>query len=157
MNDVVKPDQPGSVLFCCDHNSVRSPMAEAILKAHIGKAIYAQSAGVVHERDIDGFAVAVCKEIEIELERHQTRSFEELSETGDEIESYDLIIAMSPKAYEMAKQIFHDQSEKVEYWPIADPMAQGDALHHETRDAILDEYRKVRDSIHQHIVKRFPI
>ncbi len=55
---------PTSVLFCCDYNAVRSPMAEAIAKKFYGKRIYVQSAGVKNELEVDGFSVAVCAEIE---------------------------------------------------------------------------------------------
>ena len=35
---------PGSILFCCDHNSVRSPMVEALMKKLYGRGAYVQSA-----------------------------------------------------------------------------------------------------------------
>ena len=37
---------PHSILFCCDHNAVRSPMAEGMMKQFYGRAAYVQSAGV---------------------------------------------------------------------------------------------------------------
>ena len=37
---------PSSVLFACTWNSIRSPMAEALLKHHRGKQIYVDSVGV---------------------------------------------------------------------------------------------------------------
>ncbi len=44
------PDQkqvlPQSVLFCCDQNAVRSPMAEGIMKKFYGHDVYVQSAGI---------------------------------------------------------------------------------------------------------------
>ena len=46
--------QPQSVLFACDHNSIRSPMAEGLLKQHIGTSIFVQSAGVKGDMEIDG-------------------------------------------------------------------------------------------------------
>ncbi len=52
---------PSSVLFCCDHNSVRSPMAEGLMKKLYGRQAYVQSAGVKNDREIDGFTVAVCQ------------------------------------------------------------------------------------------------
>ena len=58
-------DQPQSVLFCCDHNAVRSPMAEALMKKLYGIDIYVQSAGVMNDLEIDGFAIAVCAEIDV--------------------------------------------------------------------------------------------
>ena len=66
--------RPGSVLFCCDHNAVRSPMAEGLMKKAHGHAIYVQSAGILSDLEIDGFAIAVCAEIGVELSRHRTRS-----------------------------------------------------------------------------------
>ena len=69
---------PSSVLFCCDHNAIRSPMAEGIMKKLYGRRAYVQSAGVRNDLEVDGFAVAVCDEIGVELSRHRTRSFEEM-------------------------------------------------------------------------------
>ena len=73
MAKVVSP-LPQSVLFCCDHNAVRSPMAEGIMKKLYGMDIYVQSAGVYNDLEIDGFAIAVCQEMGVELSRHRSRS-----------------------------------------------------------------------------------
>ena len=43
---------PKSILFCCDHNAVRSPMAEGMVKRFYGKTIYSQSAGVKNDLEI---------------------------------------------------------------------------------------------------------
>ena len=56
-----------SVLFCCDHNAIRSPMAEGIFKKFYDKRIFVQSAGVKHDSDVDHFAVEVCAEIGVIL------------------------------------------------------------------------------------------
>ena len=37
---------PGSVLFACDRNTIRSVMAEAIMKHLVGHRVYVDSAGV---------------------------------------------------------------------------------------------------------------
>ena len=94
--------QPQSVLFACDHNSIRSPMAEGLLKQHIGTSIFVQSAGVKGDMEIDGFAITVCREVGVELSRHRTRSFDDLMEWGDNLDSYDLIVALSPAAQRRA-------------------------------------------------------
>ncbi len=75
-------DFPSSVLFCCDHNAVRSPMAEALMKKFYGQRAYVQSAGVRNDMEIDGFSIAVCRELGIELERHRSRSFDEMQTFG---------------------------------------------------------------------------
>ena len=74
---------PQSILFCCDHNAVRSPMAEGIMKKLYGTGTYVQSVGVINDLEIDGFSIAVCDEIGVELSRHRSRSFDEMERWGD--------------------------------------------------------------------------
>ena len=47
----------GSVLFCCDHNAIRSPIAEGLAKLYYGKKIFFQSAGILNDLEIDGFVI----------------------------------------------------------------------------------------------------
>lgn len=139
-----------SVLFCCDYNAVRSPMAEGIMKKYYGSRIYVQSAGVKNELDVDGFSVAVCAEIDVELQRHRTRSFQEMEEWGDRIDAYDLIVALSPAAMRQAQEYTRYHALDVEYWPIFDPTGLG-----ETREDKLAAYRQARDQIETRIRARF--
>jgi len=62
------------VLFLCNKNAVRSPMAEAIgrVLAANNKTFEFQSAGV-DPSDIDGFAIAAMSEQKIDLMRHEAR------------------------------------------------------------------------------------
>jgi protein-tyrosine-phosphatase len=145
-----KPDLPGSVLFCCDHNSVRSPMAEGLLKQKVGQSIYVQSAGVKNDLEIDGFCVAVCQEVGVELSRHRVRSMDEMIEWGDDLESYDLIIALSPASQRRALEFTRFAALDVEYWPIIDPTGLGDS-----REDKLAAYRQARDQIAARIKQRF--
>ena len=145
-------DLPGSVLFCCDYNAVRSPMAEGLLKHHAGQSIYVQSAGVKNDLEIDGFAVAVCRELGVELSRHRVRTMDEMVDWGDDLESYDLIVALSPASQRRALEFTRFAALEVEYWPIIDPTGLG-----ESREAKLDAYRQARDQIWARIKARFPI
>ena len=133
---------PQSVLFCCDHNAVRSPMAEGIMKKLYGTGTYVQSVGVRNDMEIDGFAVAVCDEIGVELARHRSRSFDEMEQWGDDLSSFDLVIALSPASQRRALELTRFFHLDVEYWPILDPTGLG-----ETRDAKLVQYRAARDQI----------
>ncbi|TFL16064.1 arsenate-mycothiol transferase ArsC [Jannaschia formosa] len=142
---------PQSVLFCCDHNAVRSPMAEGLMKQMHGMRIYVQSAGVKNDLEIDGFTIAVCDEIGVELSRHRTRSFQEMQEWGDDLEGFDLIVALSPASQRMAQELARHAHIDVEYWPIMDPTGLG-----ETREAKLASYREVRDQIAERLRARFP-
>ena len=143
---------PGSVLFCCDYNAVRSPMAEGLLKHHAGQSIYVQSAGVKNDLEIDGFAVSVCRELGVELSRHRVRTMDEMVDWGDDLESYDLIVALSPASQRRALEFTRFAALEVEYWPIIDPTGLG-----ESREAKLDAYRQARDQIWARIKARFPI
>ena len=141
---------PQSVLFCCDHNSVRSPMAEGIMKRFYGKGCYVQSAGVRNDREIDGFAVAVCREIGVELERHRSRSFDEMNLWGDDLASFDLILALTPASQRRALDLTRLHALTVEYWPILDPTGLG-----EGREARLASYRQARDMIVARLTDRW--
>ena len=143
-------DLPQSVLFCCDHNAVRSPMAEGITKKFYGTGIYVQSVGVKSDLEIDGFAVAVCAEIDVELARHRARSFDELEAWGDDLSSYDLVVALSPASQRRALELTRYFHLEVEYWPIMEPTGLG-----ETREAKLDVYRQSRDQIITRLKDRF--
>ncbi|MRX50450.1 low molecular weight phosphatase family protein [Paracoccus sp. S-4012] len=141
---------PRSVLFCCDHNAIRSPMAEAMMKKFYGRDVYVQSAGVRSELEVDGFAVAVCAELGIELHRHRVRSFEQMRDWGDDLAAYDLIVALSPASQRHALEQTRVNHLEVEYWPVLDPAGLG-----ETREAKLDAYRQTRDQIRVRMLDRF--
>lgn len=141
---------PQSVLFCCDYNAVRSPMAEGIMKKLYGTGTYVQSAGVKSDQDIDGFSIAVCEELGVELSRHRVRSFDEMAEWGDDLGSFDLVIALSPASQRRALELTRVYHLDVLYWPIMDPTGLG-----ETREAKLAAYRQSRDQIRAHLIERW--
>ena len=143
-------DLPQSVLFCCDHNAVRSPMAEGMMKKFYGTETYVQSAGVKGDMEIDGFSIAVCQELDIELSRHRSRSFDEMQEWGDDLSGFDLVVALSPAAQRHALDLTRYFHLDVEYWPVLDPTALG-----EGREQKLESYRQARDQIKARILERF--
>lgn len=135
-------DLPQSVLFCCDHNAVRSPMAEGIMKQLFGTRSYVQSVGVVNDLEIDGFAISVCQEIDVELARHRSRSFEEMEQMGEALSGFDLIVTLSPASQKRALELTRYYHLTVEYWPIMDPTGIG-----ESREQKLNSYRQTRDQL----------
>lgn len=120
------------------------------MKKLYGQRAYVQSAGVRNDMEVDGFSVAVCRELGIELSRHRSRSFEEMAEWGDDLSQYDLIIALSPASQKQALDLTRFYHLDVEFWPILDPTAIG-----ETRDAKLAAYRQARDQIRDRLLARF--
>lgn len=141
---------PSSVLFCCDHNAARSPMAEGLMKKLYGQDAYVQSAGVHNDLEIDGFSVAVCKELGVALERHRSRSFDEMQQWGDDLSGFDLIVALSPASQRRALELTRLYHLEVEYWPILDPTGLGTR-----REEKLDAYRQSRDQILARMLDRF--
>lgn len=120
------------------------------MKKFYGTDTYVQSAGVKGDMEIDGFSIAVCKELGIELSRHRSRSFDEMQEWGDDLSGFDLVIALSPAAQRKALDLTRFFHLDVEYWPILDPTGLG-----ETREQKLDSYRQSRDQIMQRMLDRF--
>ena len=57
---------PGAVLFACTLNSVRSPMAAALMRHLFGKFVYVDSAGA-RAGDLDPMAVEVMEEVGVTL------------------------------------------------------------------------------------------
>ena len=138
---------PSAVLFACTMNSVRSPMAEAILKFLHGKQIYVDSVGV-RSREIDGFAIKVMDEIGIDLTQHKAKTFENLEDNY-----YDLVIPLSPEAQHRAVEMTRVMACKIEFWNIFDPSI----FENEDRDGRLDAYRQIRDQLMAKIKAKFPI
>ena len=117
-------------------------MAEGIMKKLYGTGTYVQSVGVINDLEIDGFSIAVCDEIGVELSRHRSRSFDEMERWGDDLSSFDLIVALSPASQRRALELTRFFHLTVEYWPILDPAGIG-----ETREMKLVSYRQTRDQI----------
>ncbi|MGH6931541.1 MAG: low molecular weight phosphatase family protein [Dongiaceae bacterium] len=138
-------DLPGSVLFCCTMNALRSPMAESMLKLLHGRQVFVDSVGV-RVGELDGFAVAVMDEIGIDIGRHRGKSFDDLEDT-----SFDLIISLSPEAHHRALELTRTMACEVEFWNTFDPsMVEG------SRESRLEAYRDVRDLLIRRIRARFP-
>ena len=117
-------------------------MAEGIMKKLYGTGTYVQSVGVINDLEIDGFSIAVCDEIGVELSRHRSRSFDEMERWGDDLSSFDLIVALSPASQRRALELTRLFHLTVEYWPILDPTGIG-----ENREMKLVSYRQTRDQI----------
>lgn len=120
------------------------------MKKFYGTDTYVQSAGVKSDLDIDGFSIAVCEEIGVELSRHRTRSFDEMAEWGDDLSSFDLVVSLSPASQRRALELTRVFHLDVVYWPIMDPTGLG-----ETRTAKLTAYRQTRDQIVKHLTERW--
>ena len=138
-------DLPGAVLFACNVISVRSPMAEAMMKLLYGFEIYVDSCGVAPKPELDPFVIEVIDELGGDLSHHRPKSFRDLMDT-----SFDLVISLTPEAHHQALELTDGRAMEAIYWPTPDPTtATG------SREQILDAYRGTRDHLRRRIEERF--
>lgn len=136
---------PASVLFACTTNTVRSPMAAAIMRHLHGQRVYVDSCGV-RVSEPDAFTQAIMDEIGLDLSRHRPKSFDELEDT-----SFDLVISLSPEAQHRAVEMTRTMAIELEYWQTFDPTSVWGS-----RDRLIAAYRETRDSLVRRIRERFP-
>lgn len=135
----------GSLLFVCNFNSVRSPIAECLAKDICGDRVFIDSIGIQEELlEINPFAVSVLEEAGLDLSNHRAKHFEDLNDT-----SFDLIICLSAEAEEKMKILTRGFDIKTELWQTEDPSSvKGN------RENIMSAFRVVRDELKQRIKER---
>jgi|TARA_B100000614_G_scaffold207947_1_gene190528 protein-tyrosine-phosphatase len=143
-----KEAAPASVLFVCNLNAIRSPIAEALLKKSHGSRIFVDSAGIAPAEEGDPFAAEVLRERGIDISPRAPKSIDEI----DDVTSFDLIVALTPEAREKAEALTRSSATDVEYWELADPLAAPTGGNRERR---LDAYRALRDTIDRLLESRF--
>ena len=137
--------QRPSILFACTLNRTRSPMAEGLARALCGSSAVIDSCGVDPAEEFDPFMLCVLGEVGAGLVDRPGKGFETL-EQGD----YDVVIALTPEAQERAQRIAGPRGVAVRYWPTADP-----TLVEGSREAVLEAYREVRESLSRRIRELF--
>src|SRR6266851_7453142 len=111
------PELPGAVLFACNHNRVRSAMAEGLMKLVYGDRIYIDSCGLRRDDDEpDPFMVTVMDELGADLTGHHPKTFDELED-----DSFDLVVSLTPEAQHHAVELARRRDVDLEYWPTHDP------------------------------------
>jgi protein-tyrosine-phosphatase len=150
-----KQDVPGAVLFACNFNRVRSPMAEALFKLMLGRDAFVDSCGLRHAPDeadepgdaiqADPFVSLVMAELGYEIIHHRTKTFDELEDA-----SFDLVISLTPESQHRAVELARGRAADIEYWPTFDP-----TLVEGSREVRLAAYREVRDDLARRIAGRF--
>ena len=136
---------PQAILFACNYNAIRSPMAEGLMRLRFGKQVWVDSCGLRKGAGVDPFAVSVMEELGVDLCKHRPKAFADLDDT-----SFSMIVTLTPESHHRALEFTRTMAVDVEYWPTMDPsLAQG------SRDQRLEEYRAVRDALEKRIAARF--
>lgn len=133
------------VLFLCTGNACRSQMAEAWARALHGDRIEAYSAGT-HPGPIDPRAIAVMREVGIDMSAHRPKSVEDLGGVA-----LDTVVTVCDRAGERCP-VFPAPVRRVHAGFDDPPRLATDAATEEER---LAHYRRVRDEIRA-FVERLP-
>ncbi|HWT50803.1 MAG TPA: low molecular weight phosphatase family protein [Caulobacter sp.] len=139
---------PDAVLFTCNYNRVRSPMAEGLFKRFYGTRAFVDSCGLKPDpagEGVDPFVVVVMDELGLDVSDHQPKTFAQLED-----DSFDIVVSLTPEAQHRAVELSRDRSVEIEYWPTHDP-----TLVDGSREARLEAYREVRDALAEAIKQRF--
>jgi len=129
-------DQPNSILFVCSLNSLRSPMAEGLVKSRFKKSVYVDSVGA-EKGLLDQMAVEVMAEINVDISKHRPKSLSGLLDT-----SFDIIVVLSEGAQGLVCERMKLESAEILNWSIGDPSnIEGN------REQRLNAYREVRDCL----------
>ncbi len=132
-----------SILFVCNQNSVRSPMAAALLRLRNSNGSQIDSAGV-HEGGLDPFVEIVMSDLGVDMNNHEPKTLR-----GVDIEAFDRIVALTPDAAIAIRKCAPDAC--VEFWDIENPSEERGG-----RDAVIDAYRRVREALSDRLRARFP-
>ncbi len=104
------------VLFVCVHNSARSQMAEAFLKALGGERFEVYSAGI-EPGALNPLVVEVMKEIGIDISKNKTKDVEDFYKKG---ETFSYVITVCDQASAEMCPIFPGVVKRL-HWSFADP------------------------------------
>jgi protein-tyrosine-phosphatase len=136
---------PGSVLYVCNLNRVRSPMAAGLTRKLYGPVMTVESCGLQPSDSIDPMVAAVMQEVGVDLFDYQPKSFDELSPAG-----FDVIVALSEEAWAPVQAAAGPDGPEADRWSTEDPTA-GEG----SREMRLEACRLVRRSLERRIVERF--
>jgi len=128
------------VLVLCTGNSCRSQMAEGIARALYGEQFEIFSAGTKPSY-VHPHAITVMHEIGIDISNHRSKSVTEFVS-----QPIDFVITVCGNA-DQACPVFPGQSKRI-HWEFEDPAhAEGSV------EEVLDQFRKVRDTIRDKFLK----
>ena len=132
-----------NILFVCTGNSCRSPMAEGILKS-IDPTAEVISAGASPEKNVSIYAVAVMKEIGIDISHHTSDSVDLY--LGEE---WDYVITVCGGANEACPAFVGKVKHRL-HIGFEDPSNVTG-----TDEFIWSEFRRVRDLIREQFYKLY--
>ena len=132
------------VLFICQFNSVRSPMAEGLLRKQMGSKVHVQSCGLTPEAPNE-LRVTIMNEVGIDMSGHQAKS---LADMGTD--TFDRIIAFTAGSKAGAEAVLGAINQEIELWAVPNP-GEGSL----DMRALLNNYRAIRANIQARLMREF--
>ncbi len=127
-----------SVLVLCTGNSARSQMGEGLFRVEGGGEIEVSSAGT-KPSSVRPEAIAVMKEIGIDISGHRSKSVDEFAGRP-----FDYVVTVCDNARDTCP-VFPPGAERI-HWSFEDPAAvEG------TEAKRLEAFRRTRDLIHERV------
>lgn len=133
-----------NVLFICQLNSVRSPMAEGLLRKRLGSKVNVKSCGLTPD-DPNDFMLTIMKEVGIDMTGHEPLALEDVQH-----EHFDRIIAFTTGAKAGAEAVLGSGGPEIELWAVPNP-GEGSL---DVR-ALLNNYRAIRTNIDARLGREF--
>lgn len=143
------------VLFVCTGNTCRSPMAEGIFRKMIvehgdEERLYCMSAGLAAEEGAPptGSAVAVCREIGVEIGKHRAKRVSDLKN----LEAFDVFAVMTEThAYVLRQAGVPENRLYVLEGEIPDPYGGDEEIYRVCRDRIRSALGKLYQLIERNL------
>lgn len=129
------------ILFVCQLNMVRSPMAEGLARK---KGLDAVSCGIQPGAEADELMMSVMRDVGIDMSQHEPQSLQDVAG-----QKFARIITFSEDSQASATAIFGAEAP-IELWSIPMP-AMGS---HDVR-AIMETYRAIRTVISNRLDRQF--
>ncbi|MDD1703492.1 MAG: arsenate reductase ArsC [Methanoregula sp.] len=133
-----------TVIFICSYNSVRSPLAEGLLKKRSGDRYQVCSAGVVPIR-LNPLAIRVMEEIGVDISRHDPVLVCQFRD-----QYFDYVVTLCDQARMIAGGRL-PQGHRILHRNFVTPSEVG-----EDRDDVIAAFRNLRDEIGDWLAEIFP-
>jgi arsenate reductase len=130
------------ILVLCTGNSARSQMGEGLFRHH-GRGSYAVESAGTKPSHVRPEAIAVMKELGIDISGHRSKSVDEF-----EGQAFDYVVTVCDNARDTCP-VFPAGAERI-HWSFEDPAAvQG------TEEERLSAFRRTRDQIRERVFQFF--
>ncbi|HOO63866.1 MAG TPA: arsenate reductase ArsC [Synergistaceae bacterium] len=130
------------VLFVCVQNTARSQMAEGILKSIAEDTFEVYSAGITAGSELNPYAVAVMREIGIDISKNRVKSIEDLLKEEDD---FEYVITVCDEGKAASCPVFPEAGTQ-HHWPLDDP-----GTFTGTEEERLARTRVVREALRERI------